>query len=261
MIATEKLRGPELDVRASHDIKSLRELADSIKELGLLQPITVRARGDGYEVVTGNRRRMACRALGMETIQCVVIEPGDGDDVVGMRLHENLIRRDMTPIEEAAVYAELFERVEDIDRIAAMCHRSREVVERRLALLAGDADVRDALHEGKIAAGVAEELNRVTDPRMRHYLLDQAIKCGVTVATCAEWRRQYNMLDISAIDMAKPPEVAGASPLPPDEVNMCWLCGSAEDQHDLRVRMVHQTCERIARRQAEQQARGGGNGG
>lgn len=253
-----KIKGPELDVRADVDLERLNELADSIKEIGLLQPIVVRANGDGYEVVTGNRRRLACRMIGLGEAQCIVLEQGEDTDLVGMRLHENLIRQDLTPVEEAAVYAELFERVEDVDKVAALVHRSREIVERRLLLLSGDPAVRDALHAGRISTGVAEELNRVVDAGTRGFLLEHAIRGGVTVSTAAAWRRQYAQVRLSEINISEPPQAPDAPAQPVENVYVCWLCGSTEDPHDMRARMVHQSCERLWRR--SQEAQGGGNG-
>lgn len=256
-IALEKIDAPVLDVRASIDLERLNELADSINEMGLLQPVSVKPRGGRFELVAGNRRRLACKQLGWAEIPAIVLEGGEGPDVVGARLHENLVRLDMTPVEEAAVYAELFERCGDLERVAEMAHRSLQTVERRLTLLSGDPAVRDAIHAGRIPVGVGEELNRVVDPGTRSYLLDHAIRGGVTVATAAAWRREYSQIKLSEINMEQPPEAPGADPAPAASPYICWLCGSDEEQHDMRVRMVHQTCERIARRQmAERQANG-----
>lgn len=259
LIPIDKVRAPGLDVRAEHNIESIRELADSIKELGLLQPITVRVAGDHFEVVTGNRRRMACRSIGLAEVQCVVLEPGDTDDVIGARLHENIFRKDMTPVEEAAVYAELFERVGDIDKVASMCHRSRAVVDSRLALLAGDADVRDTLHAGKISTGVAVELNKVRDAATRSYLLRCAVENGATVPCVIGWRKQYADMPLGEVMNAG--GVAAVPETPPayQQGNRCLFCGGDEDQHDLRFFTIHQYCLRLWNK-AQQRNDGGANG-
>lgn len=252
LIPLEKIRGPELDVRASQDFAGLQELADSIKDIGLLQAPTVKPAGDGFEIVTGNRRRLACKMLGLAAIKCLVLDAEDGGDLVAMRLHENIVRKDMTPVEEAAVYAELFEQAGDIDKVAAMCHRTRELVERRLALLSGDPGVRDALHEGKIVLTVAEELNQVRDEGTRAYLLRHAIESGVTAETARAWRREYAHVNLSEINAAQPPSAAGViEPVGPNPY-VCWLCGSDEEPSDMRVKMVHQSCERMWRNRAAQ---------
>ncbi|MGH9447308.1 MAG: ParB/RepB/Spo0J family partition protein, partial [Terriglobia bacterium] len=182
---------PLAPVRAQIDPASLQELADSIRELGLIQPIVVRPAGEKFEVVAGHRRLMACRMLDLPAVECLVRENAGEADVTAERLHENLIRKDMTPVEEAVVYAELFEKYGDLERVAAMAHRSLAVVERRLALLAGDAAIRDALHAGEISSGVAEELNRVKDKTTRAFLLRFAVAEGATVNKVSAWRRQY----------------------------------------------------------------------
>lgn len=249
---------PQAPVRASIDEGGIQELADSIREVGLIQPIVVRASGNQYEVIAGHRRLLALRSLSWETVTCLVVVDNDAERVMAQRLHENLIRRDMTPVEEGVVYAEMFEQCGDLEKVAKMARRSLDVVERRIALLAGDAAVRDALHAGVIKAGVAEELNKIQDETTRRYLLRFAVEEGATVGKVRAWRLQYLS---QPIETGKEPE-RPAETAPPDGAgtvaNTCWLCGSQEDQHDLRVRMVHQSCERQAQRQAERMAHNGG---
>ena len=163
-------------MRAEIDVQAIHELAVSIKEVGLIEPIVVRPDGETFEVVVGHRRLMACRMLELADVACLVDESGDAEGLTAKRLHENLIRVDMTPVEEALVYAEAFEKYQDLEKVARMAHRSLAVVERRLMLLSGDAGVREALHQGTISAGVAEELNKVQDKPTRDFLLRLALK-------------------------------------------------------------------------------------
>lgn len=246
-IPQEKLHGPRLPARASIDEQAVLDLAESIQALGLLQPLLVAPQGDAFEVVAGHRRLLATRQIGMDPVPCLVLDSEDEGDTLAARLHENIYRQDLTAIEEAAVYAEIFDKVEDIDAVARLVHRSRAVVERRLALLAGDAAIRDAVHSRQISAGVGEQLNRVEDETTRHYLLEFAIKDGASVEKVRGWRKSYEGVKLSEAQQEQPPD--GGDPTVRDvpDPNICWLCGSSEEQHDLRVRMVHQTCERIAR--------------
>ena len=246
------LHEPASPVRASIDEAGIAELAESIRAVGLIQPLTVRVAGDDYEVIAGHRRLLACRQIGLEAVNCLIVDAADDGQAVAARLHENLFRRDMTAIEEAAVYAELFERYPDIDQIAAMVHRSRAVVERRLALLGGDPAVRDCVHAEQISTGVAEQLNKITDEGTRRYLLEFAVRDGATVENVRGWRKSYAHIHLAEIMAAGGPAPGGPPAEPMPDPNICWLCGSSEEQHDLRVRLVHQTCERMARRAADE---------
>src|SRR5579872_5140275 len=135
---------PEQPLRASIEEGPLVELAESIRQLGLLQPLVVR-------------------------------KSGDKDEVIAARLHENVYRQDISPVEEAALYAELFEKLLDVDAVAKLVKRSRTVVEKRLTLLSGDRAVLNAVQSGQISAGVAEQLNKVRSEGVRRYLLEFAI--------------------------------------------------------------------------------------
>lgn len=251
-IAIALLIEPHQPVRVTIEIQGVEELAQSIRELGLIQPIVVRPEGEKFEVIAGHRRLLAVRMLGMDFCDCLVLEDGDTDQAAAARLHENLIRRDMSPVEEAAVYAELYEKLLDIDKVAAYAHRSRAVVERRLSLLEGDVQVRDALHAGSISAGVAEQLNKVVDEYTRHFLLRFAVQEGATVEKARGWRQSYAQNPIQT--GAEPAQPEGPPPPAADaqDYNQCWLCGSSEFPHDLRVRMIHQMCEFQWRRSLEQ---------
>src|SRR5881409_56640 len=115
----------------------LEDLVDSIRELGILQALLVRPVGDGaYAVVAGHRRLMAARIVGLTRLPCIVHD--DADTAVAARVHENVVREDVKPAEEAGYLGELYERLgQDVDRVCATVKRSRDYVERRLLLLRG----------------------------------------------------------------------------------------------------------------------------
>lgn len=250
-LPVEKISDPKHDVRAKIDMESIAELAESIRTLGLLQPIMVRSEGDDFEVVAGHRRLMAVRMLGFEIIECLLVEETTDDLTMARRLHENIYRVDLTPLEEAAVYAELYEQVQDVDKVAIVARRSRETVERRLRLLELDDYLRDALHEGKIGVGVAELLHTLKHDDTRRFLLDAAIRDGASVEKVRLWVKDYRDVKMLTAEQAQAAGVATGAGIEGPNLYACWLCGSAEDPHDMRVKMVHVACERMARRAAE----------
>lgn len=243
-IPQAKIREPVHDVRIRIDDKDLEELAESIRTVGLLQPIVVRPIGDEYEVVTGHRRQLATRKLGMDPVTCLVLDPEGAEAQMAQRLHENIYRVDLTPIEEAAVYAELFEQLLDTDKVAAAVRRSRAVVERRLALLELDDRIREALDEKKIPLGVAEELQKVKDETKRHYLLACAISDGATADKVRQWRKEFEPIQFVREGDPLPGGRGALHEMRSADVSHCWLCGSNEDQHAMRVAMIHTYCDR-----------------
>lgn len=248
-IAQAKINEPTNPMRIKIEEDGIAELAESIKVLGLLQPIVVRPIDEHYEVVAGHRRLLATRMLGLDPVQCLVLD-AEGDEVmVAQRLHENIFRRDLTPVEEAACYAELWDKLLDTDKVAAAVHRSRAVVERRLRILEMDDQVRDALSDGKIPLGVAEELSRITDETKRRYLLSCAITDGATTDKVRDWRKEFENIAFIREGDPLPGGPGALHEVPTTALSGCWLCGSAEDQHAMRVFMVHTYCERMWRNQ------------
>lgn len=254
MLAQKQIVEPHYMVRIKIDATKLDELAESIKEVGLIQPIIVHPMGDGFEVVAGHRRLLATRKIGLDPVQCLVLDAAGHEETVAKKLHENLYRHDLTPIEEAAVYAEAFEQLLDTDKVAAVVHRSRNTVERRLRLLEMDDRVRDALSDGKIPLGVAEELDKVKDETKRRYLLDCAISDGATVDKVRQWRLDFDKIELIREGDALPGGPGALSETMSTAINYCWLCGSDCDQHELRVKMIHTYCERMWRNAQQQQA-------
>jgi len=254
MIVQAQITEPKYVVRIRIDEAKLDELAESIKEIGLLQPILVRPMGDFFEVVAGHRRLLATRKIGLDPVPCLIMDAAGHEQSVAEKLHENLYRHDLTPIEEAAVYAEAFEQLLDTDKVAAVVHRSRAVVERRLHLLELDDRVRDALADGKIPLGVAEELDKVKEETKRHYLLDCAISDGATVDKVRQWRQDFEKIELIQEGSPLPGGPGALSESTSTAINYCWLCGSDCDQHELRVKMIHTYCERMWRNAQQQQS-------
>src|SRR5579875_207622 len=245
-----QLLEPDSPLRITIDEQGLDELAESIDQVGLLQPLVVRRLGDKYEVIAGHRRLLATRKLGWPKVRCVVVDDESDDEALAARLHENVVRRDISPVEEAAFYAELFEKLLDIDKVAKLVKRSRGVVEDRLAPLAGDRTVMDALAQGKISMAAAQELNRVKDEGIRSYLLEYAIKEGATAEKIRNWRWQYQDISIQHVDTSKPPEVQPQTDAVQTESPACYLCGGTDDLHEMVWVPMHASCRKYVERQA-----------
>lgn len=161
--------------RKNFDATALSELADSIKENGLLQPILVRPYKDGYQIVAGERRWRACRLAGLNTVKATVMDMDDGK-VAYLALIENLQRENLDPIEEAAGYKNLAESYgASFDEIAKKVNKSRSYVANAVRLLGLDTASLSALKEGKITVGHAKALLSIEDPELRKQALEKAI--------------------------------------------------------------------------------------
>ena len=145
--------------RKYFDEAALHDLADSIREHGILQPLTVRKLSSGYyQIIAGERRWRAARIAGLQQVPAIVIE-ADDRKMTELALIENLQREDLNPIEEAEGYKSLMENYQMTqEEAAARVGKSRSAVANSLRLLGLCADVRKRLESGKLSGGHARAL-------------------------------------------------------------------------------------------------------
>lgn len=243
-IALTEILPPEHAIRAAMDEGLIRELSESITRVGLLQPIKVKRVEGGFEVIHGHRRLLASQMANLVAIPCLVWEEGESC-TTAQKVHENLYREELSPVEEGGFYAEIYEQMgQDVDRVCAEVHQSRNYVEKRLSLLSGNRNVLQALVEKTITLGVAEELNKLKFEADQNYYLDWAIRQGATVAIVRDWRRSVETRQAfdpnsgAVTPAGEAPEVPDGGPTP------CMFCGSADDQHMMQFKMVHSYCLR-----------------
>ena len=167
--------------RKDFDAEALKELSDSIKEHGLIQPLLVRPLDDGsYQIVAGERRWRESRMAGLEKIPVVIKELSD-DETMQLALIENLQREDLNPVEEALGYKKLMDTLGlTQEQAAAKVGKSRPAVANALRLLALDSDETEALKNGEISSGHARALLSLPKGELRHQALELA-KSGASV--------------------------------------------------------------------------------
>ena len=167
--------------RRQFDEAALEELAESIRKVGLLQPITVRPMANlGYQIVAGERRWRACRMAGLETVPAIVKEMTD-QECAEVALIENLQREDLNAVEEAKGYRSLIDRFGlTQEQVAQAVGKSRPAIANALRLLALPEDLLGLLADGRITAGHARALLAIEDPVLRQTAAAVALK-GATV--------------------------------------------------------------------------------
>ena len=165
--------------RRRFDEAALAELAASIAKQGLLQPLLVRPRGEGYELVAGERRFRAAQLAGLSEVPVVVRELDDRT-ALELALVENLQREDLSPIEEAQGYQRLLEMGHTQAEIAEAVGKARSTVANALRLLQLDEASQEALAEGRISAGHARAL-LMAPPGERPQLLQRIAGEGLSV--------------------------------------------------------------------------------
>jgi len=210
---------PKVVDRMGISTEAITELAASISEIGLLQPILLRKDGDRYEVIAGHRRFLAHKLLGLRFIKAIIKVMTDQEAALA-RATENLGRVDLTPVEEATVYYNLVNTHKlSYEEIGRKFGKSPGLIKRRMDLLKMPPQLQKALHDNKISIGVAEALWPITDTATLDYYLSFALDGGCTVDVARQWckdwrdsvRRQTN-------DVVGAGEVVG-----PFEPRPCYL--------------------------------------
>jgi ParB family chromosome partitioning protein len=173
--------------RRTFDEEALDELAASITEVGLLQPVVVRKIGDGnYELVMGERRWRASQLAGLEYIPAIVRETPD-NDMLRDALLENLHRQQLDPLEEAAAYQQLLDDFGAThEQLAQKIGRSRPHISNTLRLLNLPPTVQKKLAAGVISAGHARALLSLDDPQAQERLAQRIVAEGLSVRSVEE---------------------------------------------------------------------------
>lgn len=161
--------------------EELAELTDSIKQNGILQPLLVRKKGSGYEIVAGERRYQAAKAAGLSEVPVVIREISD-DEVFKLALIENLQRSDLSPLEEAHGYRQLIkEKGLTQEELAKILSKSRSAITNTLRLLDLPEEVQGLVEEGKLTAGHARAILAVPSEDGRIQLAQKVVEERLSV--------------------------------------------------------------------------------
>jgi ParB family chromosome partitioning protein len=176
--------------RKQFDDASLAELAASISELGVLQPILVREQeGDRFELIAGERRWRAAQLAGLTSVPAVVRPAGDAASLE-QALVENLHRDDLNPLEEAAAYQQLVDEFDlTQEQVAVRVGKSRSAVANTVRLLQLPAPVQAMVGDGRLSAGHARALLATRDRSFQRSLAEQIVAEGMTVRQVEELMR------------------------------------------------------------------------
>jgi ParB family chromosome partitioning protein len=182
---------PEDAAREIIDPDKVRELAESIRSQGLLQPILVRPHSGRLEVVAGHRRYLAQILIGEVKIKGIVKELSDEETFL-IRAMENDQREDLNPIEKAKIYRKLKDKFGwSYETVAQKMGRGRETIKRHLKLLEIPEEYQKEVARGRLGMAVALCLNEIDDLSFKNYYFTAAIENGVTLDVAEHWVTEY----------------------------------------------------------------------
>jgi len=180
-IRVEEITPNPFQPRRSFDDEKLQQLAESIRQHGLLEPIVVRQHESGYQLVVGERRWRASQLAGHETITAIVRDYSDRE-MMQLALIENLQREDLNPIEEAEGFKRLMDEFGlKQAEVADVVGRGRASIANALRLLSLDAQTRGMVERGELSVGHAKVLLGVENAALRQRLAARVVREGLSV--------------------------------------------------------------------------------
>ena len=183
-ISIDKIKPNRHQPRTVFNEEKLQELADSIKENGLIEPIVVvRSVAPGeYELIAGERRLRASKLAGFTEIRAIIQEGASDKDKSDFALIENIQREDLNPIEEAKAYKKYSEEYKYTqEQIAKIVKKNRSVIANSMRLLNLPENIQNMISEGKISSGHGRMLASITDENKLQELVDKILNEGLTV--------------------------------------------------------------------------------
>lgn len=178
--------------RMTFDQEALEELSDSIRTLGLIQPITVRKAGRKYQIISGERRFRACRLAGMSMVPAYILSTDD-QGMLEMAIVENIQRQDLDPIEVALSYQRLIDECNlTQEQMAGRVGKKRASVTNTLRLLKLPAKVQHDIKVGLLSVGHAKVLLGLDSAEQQEALCDMVVRNGLSVR---ELENRVRLLD------------------------------------------------------------------
>jgi ParB family chromosome partitioning protein len=192
LVAVDQIRPSDQQLRRAFDPEALRELAESIRNHGLLQPILVRRLPDGYQLLAGERRWRAARLAGLDRLPALVREEPDEADRLLLGLIENLQREDLNPIEEAYGIRSLSDRFHlTQEEIAARLGRNRVSIAQSLRLLTACPALQSAVAGGALSSGHARALVGLAGFDDQEHGLKVVLSRRLSVRQTEAWVKRY----------------------------------------------------------------------
>ena len=179
MVPVDKIKANPYQPR--HAMRGIEELANSIKERGVLQPLLAVPGEEGYHIISGERRLRAAILAGLNEVP-VIVKEAEGPQLLELALIENLQREDLNPIEEAEAYNRLLTDFGYTqEELSKRLGKERSIIANRLRLLKLPAPIQEDIMEGRMSEGHARVLLTIEDERLKMGLRDAIISEGLTI--------------------------------------------------------------------------------
>lgn len=205
-LPVDRIKPNPYQPRTTFDDQSIAELAQSIKQVGLLQPLLVRRSGEDYELVAGERRLRACMSLGMEKVACIIQQEIVDETSAMMALIENLQREDLHYFEEAQCYQSMLENYHlTQEELASRLGKSQSSIANKLRLLKLSPEVKSAMVDARLSERHARALLKLGDDPAKLDAIKKISEKNLSVKETEQYvEKTLNRLYDEKADGAKP---------------------------------------------------------
>lgn len=191
-IRLDKLKPPSFDGRLSSSPEDDDDLMNSIRELGILEPLIVMETADGLEIIAGNRRFIEAGRAGLAAVPCI-IKKATESMAEKIKLHENIKRLPLSHVDQGYTFAHLIKKFGMTEQqIATLVGKSIAYVSQHLSLINSDETLVQAVHDGRLNFSHARELMQCKDSDERQRLQDIIIKHGASTDVVHTWVHESN---------------------------------------------------------------------
>lgn len=241
-IPIDLIDDPELPIRNDLSPESVSDLVSSIRQVGIIEPLVVNKKGDRFEIIAGHRRLVAANLLNIPLLPCIVRE-NKGQEVDLIKIHENLSRAEIDPLDLAKFLQHLKEQYKlTTAKVGEMIGRSEAFVSIYLTILTYPADLMEALNSGLINISVARELIKIEDSVALSNYLGYAIKGGITPTLAHQWAMDWKV----AHTTTPPPQGEAVSDITPASnpgtFVKCAICEEDIPVLEAKILYVHPAC-------------------
>jgi ParB family chromosome partitioning protein len=182
MLSTDQIMTRRTQPRQFFPDKGIKELADSIREKGILQPLLVKRQDGRYQLIAGERRLKAAQLAGLAEVPAIVMNQMTDSESFQLALIENIQREDLTPLEEAEAYAKLLESGSITqEELATRLGKDRSTVANSIRLLALPDEIKDLVNEGKVSASHARAILAMPDAKKQLELARSIAESNLSV--------------------------------------------------------------------------------
>ena len=191
-ISIDLLEKNPFQPRETFDEKTIRELAESIREKGLIQPIIVRELGEKYQIVAGERRFLAAKLLGLKSIPAIIKDISEKESAE-IALIENIQRKNLNPIEEAIAYKRLIENFNYTqEELSRKIGKDRATVANSLRLLNLPKDIIEKIKKGQLTAGHARAILSIKEKDKQRKLAEEIVKKKLSVREAEKLSKNHS---------------------------------------------------------------------